>query len=103
MPISILPVLHTARLTLRPGRMGDAAELFETYTGQPDCSVFLARHPHGTVADTERFIQRWCIEPCETPSASFALLATLENDLPIGLLLRTRKSIANDAFMKRKH
>jgi ribosomal-protein-alanine N-acetyltransferase len=52
--------LLTGRLHLRRARKGDAAALFENYTGSQTCSRFLQRGAHPDAAHTQAMLKKWC-------------------------------------------
>jgi RimJ/RimL family protein N-acetyltransferase len=49
--------LTTARLTLRPPGPGDAAAIFAGYAQDPEVTRYLTWQPHGSVAETRRFLR----------------------------------------------
>lgn len=56
-PSSLLPdVITTARLVLRPSRVGDAPDIYEKYARDADVTRYLLWRPHESIVETEAFL-----------------------------------------------
>jgi RimJ/RimL family protein N-acetyltransferase len=50
-------IITTSRLALRPPELADAPAIFEGYAQDPEVTRYLIWRPHGSLAETERFLQ----------------------------------------------
>lgn len=81
-------VILTKRLILRSAVTCDSSNLFNNYTNDPECARFLTRLPHSKIEQTEKFLERWCIEPWSKESNNFAWIVALSaNNEAIGVFI----------------
>jgi ribosomal-protein-alanine N-acetyltransferase len=86
--------LVTERLHLRRARKGDAAVLFENYTGSQTCSRFPQRRADPDVARTQAMLKKWCDAAWNLDDdAPFAwVISTCAAGEAIGLFLSSRSA-----------
>jgi len=88
MTLTTIPVLHTARLTLRPGRPDDAQTLFEGYCGDAECSTYLQRRAHTEVAQTATMLATWSNPDAPRADGNFIwVIALNDSDRPISVFV----------------
>ncbi|SIO67186.1 ribosomal-protein-alanine N-acetyltransferase [Paraburkholderia phenazinium] len=71
--------LLTERLHLRRAKKGDAAVLFENYTGSETCSRFLQRRADPDATRTQAMLTKWCDTAWD-----------LDDDAPFAWVISTR-------------
>ena len=71
--------LLTERLHLRRAKKGDAAVLFENYTGSETCSRFLQRRADPDATRTQAMLKKWCDAAWD-----------LDDDAPFAWVISTR-------------
>jgi RimJ/RimL family protein N-acetyltransferase len=65
--------ISTARLMLTPPQIGDAAEIFERYAGDPDVTTFLGWPRHRTIDDTRAFLAFSAAEWERSPAGPYLI------------------------------
>lgn len=81
---------HTDRLHLRPVRPGDAAEIFRTYAGEAEPTLFMTFKRHRNVAESMAFAER--CEECWKSGLAFPWAVIEKNSGKLAGVLELRLS-----------
>lgn len=73
--------METERLYLRPVKLADAVTIFETYANDLEVTRFATWVPHGTVAETRRYLQACEIAWREGTAFPWAVMRKADNKL----------------------
>jgi len=73
--------IATARLTLSPPSLSDAAAIFERYASDPDVTRYLGWPRHQSVADTDSFLRFSAAEWEQRPAGPYLIRARSDDRL----------------------